>query len=180
MSLVVPLACSVSFPFPPLPACLFLLSFFPISVSFSPPLIPLADPQRESSEWVGLERRRSGAFYTARSSLARMEEIKTRERIVFSLSLSFSFFPPPLSASTRLPSLLSCLISPFCSPRIWKLRMQTPPWAITLYLDSYSPFFLLFSSKQTVAAMLLFCFFLLTLYSGNREKNMLKHPHFNR
>lgn len=81
--------------------CLPPVSFLSISLRFSitlsPLLIPLADPQREPREWVGLKRERRAVLYPARSSLARLkhsEEKKKKQHTgeeSFSLSLLFSF-----------------------------------------------------------------------------------------
>lgn len=105
-------------------ACLFSLHLSPFSITPSPLLIPLADPQREPREWVGLKRERSAVLYPARSSLARLkrseEEEKKNNHIHTThgrgelFPLSPFLFPSPLYSS--LPSLLSCLISHFYSP----------------------------------------------------------------
>lgn len=52
---------------------LFLSVFLRFSIAIFPSLIPLADPQRERREWVGLKRERNAVLYPARSSLARLK-----------------------------------------------------------------------------------------------------------
>lgn len=87
-----------------LPLASFLSIFLRFSITLSPLLIPLADPQREPREWVGLKRERSAVLYPARSSLARLKHSEekrkkkntththnTGKRRAFSLSLIFSF-----------------------------------------------------------------------------------------
>lgn len=94
-------------------SCLLPVSFLSIfihsSITPSPLLIPLADPQRELWKWVGLERERRALLYPARSSLTRLIHSKERKNntwdrrafpsLCFSLSstsLLFSFITPEL------------------------------------------------------------------------------------
>lgn len=81
-------------------ACLFSLHLFlHFSITLSPLLIPLADPQREPREWVGLKRERRAVLYPARSSLARLKRSERGNKKKaqhtgeesFSLTLLFSF-----------------------------------------------------------------------------------------
>lgn len=104
-----------------LPPVSFLSIFLRFSITLSPLLIPLADPQREPREWVGLKRERRAVLYPARSSLARLKRSEEREKRRRKTThgrgelfpLSPFLFPPPLYSS--LSSLLSCLISHFYS-----------------------------------------------------------------
>lgn len=79
-----------------LPPVSFLSVFLRFSITLSPLLIPLADPQREPREWVGLKRERRAVLYPARSSLARLKRSAEKKKQhtgeeSFSLSLLFSF-----------------------------------------------------------------------------------------
>lgn len=146
-----------------LPPVSFLNIFLRFSITLSPLLIPLADPQREPREWVGLKRERRAALYPARSSLARLkcsEEKKTTHGRRELFPLSPFLFPPPLYSP--LSSLLSCLISHFYSPsagaRIWELWTQTrKPPELQCYTSisipssslSYSFCYLFFPCLQT-------------------------------
>lgn len=88
-------------------ACLFPLRLSPFSITPSPLLIPLADPQRETREWVGLKREGSAVLYPTRSSLARLkhgeeEEKNTRTQHTREESLSLSLLFSILHLSTLL------------------------------------------------------------------------------
>lgn len=63
-----------------LPLVSFLSIFLRFSITLSPLLIPLADPQREPREWVGLKRERSAVLYPARSSLARLKHSEEKRK----------------------------------------------------------------------------------------------------
>lgn len=136
-----------------LPLVSFLSIFLRFSITLSPLLIPLADPQREPREWVGLKRERSAVLYPARSSLARLKHSEekrkkkhnthTQHRKTESFfPLSHFLFPPSLYSS--LTSLLSCLISHFYSPsagaQIWAPWTQTrKPPELQCYTSSSIP-----------------------------------------
>lgn len=102
-----------------LPLVFFLSVFLRFSITLSPLLIPLADPQREPREWVGLKRERSTVLYPARSSLARLkcsEERKkhtTQGKAELFPSLSFSLSSVSLLFSHITPELfdISLLLS---------------------------------------------------------------------
>lgn len=99
-----------------LPPVSFLSIFLHFSITLSPLLIPLADPQREPREWVGLKRERRAVLYPARSSLTRLKRSKeknnTREKRAFP-SLSFSLSCTSLLFSFITPELfdISLLLS---------------------------------------------------------------------
>lgn len=98
-----------------LPLVSFLSIFLRFSITLSPLLIPLADPQREPREWVGLKRERSAVLYPARSSLARLkrseEKRKKKTQHTHTTQGNGELFPS-LSFSLSSISLLFSHITP--------------------------------------------------------------------
>lgn len=136
-------------------SCLLPVSFLSIfihsSITPSPLLIPLADPQRELWKWVGLKRERRALLYPARSSLTlliRSEERKnnTWDRRGFSLSstsLLFSFITPELFDISLFLSFCRSLDLNVHKPL--ELQRYTsisiPSSSFFLTVTSYSPVF---------------------------------------
>lgn len=136
-------------------SCLLPVSFLSIfihsSITPSPLLIPLADPQRELWKWVGLKRERRALLYPARSSLTRLirsEERKnnTWDRRDFSLSstsLLFSFITPELFDISLFLSFCRSLDLNVHKPL--ELQRYTsisiPSSSFFLTVTSYSPVF---------------------------------------